>query len=167
MTTGNSLTPVLQTVGIVAATLAAGTNLSTTIVVLPSLLHAESTTLARQFSILYHSGITPMASLSVIATTSFSILAYRAAQTAGPTSAGSVASTKRNLYLVAATASIGILPYTKLLMGGVINTLVARANEGKGGADVKGLVESWGRLNLGRGTMLLVGAVAGAWASLS
>ncbi|KAF1852034.1 uncharacterized protein K460DRAFT_413512 [Cucurbitaria berberidis CBS 394.84] len=163
-----NLTPILQTYSVLAIALAAGTNLSTTIVTIPALLHAPPSTLAVQWKILFDSAITPVVSLAMSSAVGFATLAYRETHTVS-TSVG-----KRNLYVAAAVGAFGLAPYTRLLMWDSIAELEKRAKAGEkregeevGGSKTHALVKQWGTLNLYRGCMLLVSAGLGLWASVN
>ncbi|KAF2014543.1 hypothetical protein BU24DRAFT_493129 [Aaosphaeria arxii CBS 175.79] len=180
-----SLTPVVQAVSILASAIAAGTNISTSILTIPALLQTtDANTLARQWHKLYTAGIVPMISLAMGSSVGFAVLAWRS--TLAPRLAVDgygVSNVRRNLYVGATVAMAGLGPYTLGLMGGVIQELTVRATgraKGvsqvkKGGAaatnselvETRQLVESWGRLNFWRGIMLLTGAGMGVAATLS
>ncbi|KAF1948747.1 DUF1772-domain-containing protein [Byssothecium circinans] len=149
------ITPALQTYSILATSIAAVTNLSTSIVTFPALLHAQPPTLTKQWHILYTSGRVPAVSAAMTGAAGFAVLAYRIATT-------------RNLYLAAAAITLSLVPYTALTMFPTINELSRRAQAGdkdeKG--DTRALVEKWGRLNLWRGVLLLTAAGLGTWASV-
>ncbi|KAJ4368840.1 hypothetical protein N0V83_005922 [Neocucurbitaria cava] len=161
------LTPILQAYFVLAIALAAGTNISTTIITLPALLHASPSTLATHWKILFDTGITPVLSLAMSSAVGFATLAYRATYTSSLASTGLVSHAKRNLYIAAAVAAFGLAPYTKLLMWRNISELERRAqlvekgDNGKGENDTHALVKQWGTLNLYRGFMLL--SSAGLW----
>ncbi|KAF2462828.1 uncharacterized protein BDR25DRAFT_122299 [Lindgomyces ingoldianus] len=161
----DSITPALQTFSILAAAIAAGTNLSSSIVTLPALLHSAPSTLATQWQILYDYGITPVVSLSMSSAVGFATLAYRTTLT----STGAVTNARRNLYIAAAVATFGLAPYTKIVMNRTNEELMKRAkmSSSEGKSDTHDLVRQWGRLVLGRGTLLLIGAGLGLWASVN
>ncbi|KAJ4299782.1 hypothetical protein N0V90_005028 [Kalmusia sp. IMI 367209] len=152
-------TPALQTYSILAASLAAGANLTTSIITFPALLHATGPTLTKQWLILYESGIIPVTGTALSASLGFATLAYRAADIASDA--------KRNFYIAAAVGLFGLAPYTRLLMWGTITELSKRAqSEKEDKPDSRQLVERWGTFNFWRGVMLLASAGAGVWASL-
>ncbi|KAH6619039.1 hypothetical protein C7974DRAFT_40721 [Boeremia exigua] len=162
----DTLRPILQTYSVLAITLAAGTNLSSTIVTLPALLQSPPATLAKQWKILFDHGITPVVALTLSSAAGFATLAYNAALTPSVTATGLVSHRARNLYAVAALLGVGLAPYTQILMGSVNAELASRAERGEKGGEsgTRGLVEKWGRLNLARGCMLLASAGVGMWA---
>ncbi|KAH7113248.1 hypothetical protein B0J11DRAFT_146096 [Dendryphion nanum] len=168
-----SLTPILQTYSILAATLAAGANLSTTIISLPAFLHADANTLATQWQILYDSGIAPVVSMALSSSVGFATLAYRTGP--GLTQTGLVSCAKRNLYIAAAVAAFGLAPYTQILMLSTNKDIMRRARvvakkEESRAGDKEGthaVVRRWGALNLGRGLLLLGAAGMGAWATVN
>jgi phospholipase/lecithinase/hemolysin len=154
---------------ITQADLAIGTNLSTTIVALPALLRADPSTLAAQWQLLYDHGIGPVVSLALSSSLGFATLAYRSTLTPSLTATGLVSYTRRNLYIGAAVAMVGLAPYTQILMGSTNKELMRRATTGakkEDVGDVHALVKRWGHLNFWRGVMLLAGAGMGAWATL-
>ncbi|OAL50285.1 hypothetical protein IQ07DRAFT_680592 [Pyrenochaeta sp. DS3sAY3a] len=161
------ITPILQTYSVLAIALAAGTNISTTIVTLPALLKASPSTLATQWKVLFDTGITPVVTLAMSSTVGFATLAYRATYNPLSISAGLVNHTKRNLYVAAAVAAFGLVPYTRLLMWRNIAELEKRAKaavDGEASNDTHDLVKQWGTLNLYRGLVLLSSAGLGVWA---
>ncbi|KAF9732398.1 hypothetical protein PMIN06_007455 [Paraphaeosphaeria minitans] len=161
------LTPALQTYSILAASLAAGANLSTSIIVFPALLHASGATLSKQWLILYESGILPVSGCAITSSLGFATLAYRASFHPTLTATGLVSYAKRNLYVAAAVGLLGLVPYTRLLMWGTITELSKRGQSGKGEEkDTRELVERWGKMNLWRGVLLLGSTGMGIWASL-
>ncbi|KAK3215705.1 hypothetical protein GRF29_8g800484 [Pseudopithomyces chartarum] len=163
------ITSVLQTYSILAASMAAGANLTTSIITFPALLHAKGHTLTKQWLILYESGIVPVAGCAITSSLGFATLAYRAASSPDLAATGVVSHTKGNLYVAAAVGLIGLAPYTRLLMWSTITELSKRAESGKEAsekADTLALVEKWGRMNFWRGVMLLSSAGVGIWASL-
>ncbi|KAF2785998.1 hypothetical protein K505DRAFT_156223 [Melanomma pulvis-pyrius CBS 109.77] len=161
------LTPALQTFSVLAATLAAGINLGTSIVTLPVLLTTPPSAIAVQWQILYDSGIAPVVSLAMSSAVGFATLAYRA--TPSMDAVGVASHTKRNLYIAAAAAAFGLAPYTQILMLATNKELMRRAKAGDKGqkGDTHELVKTWGRWNFWRGTMVLVGAGLGLWASVN
>lgn len=145
---------------------ATGTNLGTSVVTLPALLHAPAATLATQWKILYDTGVVPVVSLAMSSAAGFAVLAYQS--TVAPASASSLA--RRKLYIGAAVAAFGLAPYTRLLMWQNITALEKRAKdaaEGHEQSDTHQLVTAWGKLNLWRGVMLLSSAGLGVWASVN
>lgn len=108
----------------------------------------------------------------------FALLAYRAMDTPTLTAPGLVSHAKRNLYVGAALAAFGLVPYTKFLMYADIGQLEVKAREAKAArTGVKGasasadgdketyeLVKKWGTMNFWRGMILLSSAGMGIWA---
>lgn len=82
------------------------------------------------------------------------------------------------LYGLAAVLTMGIAPFTALVMSGTNERLIV-LSEGKGagvggkekedvqGKEVRGLLEGWGRLNAVRSLLPLAGALVGAFAALA
>ncbi|KAF1968008.1 hypothetical protein BU23DRAFT_602467 [Bimuria novae-zelandiae CBS 107.79] len=162
------LTPALQTYSILAASLAAGANLTTSIITFPALLHATGQTLTKQWLILYEAGIVPVTGCALTSSLGFATLAYRASFSPTLTTTG-VSHAKGHLYVAAAVGLFGLAPYTRLLMWSTITEISNRARSGKEAsekADTRELVERWGTMNFWRGVMLLGSAGAGVWASL-
>ncbi|KAH7381488.1 hypothetical protein DE146DRAFT_760918 [Phaeosphaeria sp. MPI-PUGE-AT-0046c] len=122
---------VLHSYSVIAVTLAAGANLSTTIMFIPALYLSPSTHLATQWKLLFDYGIIPVVTLSMSSGAGFAILA-------GLAHANNGAVVQRNLYVGAAVAALGLAPYTRLLMGRNIEMLEKRAKEGKGGGGGRG-----------------------------
>lgn len=80
------------------------------------------------------------------------------------------------LYGLAALLTVGIAPYTLVIMKGTNGRLIAKSEEketvreGKTGGEegeVRGLLESWARLNAVRSLLPLVGGLAGVMAALA
>lgn len=104
-----------------------GTNLSTTIVTLPALVHASPSVLATQWKTLYDGGIVPVVSLTMTSAVGFATLAYRSALMPSLSPTGLVSYARRNLYIAAAVSAFGLVPYTRLLMWDVILKLSKQA----------------------------------------
>lgn len=145
----------------------AGTNLSSTIVTLPALLHSPTKTLATQWKILFDHGITPVVSLTMSSAVGFAALAYHTTLTPGLTTTSLVSHRERNLYAAAAVAAFGLTPYTQILMGSTNAELSRRATAHIDKADIHELVRTWGKYNLIRGCLLLLSAGLGTWACVS
>ncbi|KAF1994646.1 hypothetical protein P154DRAFT_612983 [Amniculicola lignicola CBS 123094] len=160
----DTTTSALQSYSIVAATLAAGFNLSTSLVTIPVLLQSPVGQLASQWQTMFNRGITPVVSLAMTSAVGFMTLAYRVHTASQRLSSGTDVST-RNLYIGAAVATFGLAPYTQILMGGTNSELARRAALQSAQAGTYELVQRWGTFNLWRGVMLLVGAVVGTWAT--
>ncbi|KAF2107034.1 hypothetical protein BDV96DRAFT_654126 [Lophiotrema nucula] len=166
--TMDKLTLALQTYSILAVALAAGANLSTSIITLPVLLPSKPQALATQWRTLFNAGITPVVTLAMSSAAGFALLAYRATYTPTPTSPGQVNTLKRNLYVAAAIGAFSLAPYTAILMGNVNDTLMQRAAQAakEEVKDTHELVRRWGTLNFNRGLLLLAGAACGVVASV-
>ncbi|CAI6310296.1 unnamed protein product [Periconia digitata] len=162
------LTSAIQTYSILATALAAGANLSTSVITFPALLHAKPPVLTEQWHILYNTGITPVVGLAATGSAGFATLAYRAAVAPGLSSLEGGLWTKRNLYIAAAAVTIGFAPYTRVVMWDTIQELERRARRGEADdkENTRELVLRWGTLNLWRGVLLLTGAGLGMWASV-
>ncbi|KAF3047964.1 hypothetical protein E8E12_002332 [Didymella heteroderae] len=92
-----TLKPIIQTYSILAITLAAGTNLASTIVTLPALLQSAPDTLAKQWKTLFDHGITPVVSLAMTSAAGFTALAYHTTLTPGLSVTGAASHRERNL----------------------------------------------------------------------
>ncbi|KAF2679251.1 DUF1772-domain-containing protein [Lentithecium fluviatile CBS 122367] len=162
----DKLMPALQTYSILAAAMAAGANLSTSIITFPALRHAPDQLLLTQWQTLYDSGLVPVVTTALSSAAGFAALAYRTSLAP----AGTVSTSQRNWYAAAAVAMLGLAPYTRIVMGGTIDELSRRAKarkEESEKADTRALVEQWGTLNLWRGMLLLMGTGVGVWASVA
>ncbi|KAJ8105855.1 hypothetical protein OPT61_g9931 [Boeremia exigua] len=166
-TTIESLRPIVQTYSVLAITLAAGTNLSTSIVTLPALLQSSSATLASQWKTLFDRAIGPVVSLSMSSAVGFAALAYHSMLTPTVTTSGALSYRARNLYAAASVGAFGLAPYTQFLMGSINAELSRRGSASQEKAGTHELVRTWGRYNLVRGCMLLFSAGLGMWACLS
>ncbi|KAF2807945.1 DUF1772-domain-containing protein [Mytilinidion resinicola] len=168
-----SSTSLLQGYAIISAALAAGTNLSTSFLTIPTILLSPHPLLLAQWTALYSAGITPMVTLSMTSTTAFAVLAYASHASALPAAASTA-----KLYGVAAAAAFAMAPWTRLVMWGTNQRLLALNQEREQGTGGKGvveageepvdrLVERWAGLNVVRGVASLGAAVVGGLASLA
>lgn len=90
---------------------------------------------------------------------------------------------RSEIFALAALVTVGLLPYSFFLVGGLENTFVEEVRvKGKGkekekekeraaannleNESVKQLVDRWGMINLGRTGLGILGAGLGAWATL-
>jgi len=183
----DKITPALQTYSILAGAMAAGVschsstpssnhiltglgaNLSTSVITFPALRHASGPTLLMQWQTLYDSGVVPVVTSALTSALGFATLAYRATLVPTLSPSDTTFYSKRNLYVAAAVALVGLAPYTRIVMGRTIDELSRRATTGKVAGektDTRALVERWGTLNLWRGVMLLTGTGLGLWASV-
>ncbi|ORY13356.1 hypothetical protein BCR34DRAFT_599900 [Clohesyomyces aquaticus] len=171
-----TITPVLQTYSILALALAAGFNLSSSLLTLPTILPSSPSALATQWGTLFNRGIVPVVTFSMSSAAGFALLAYNTHSLLSTSiDPNSNLTLKRNLYVAAAVGAVSLAPYTQILMGSVNAALkerAARVESGKGSGgevgveDTHGLVRQWGYWNLRRGGMLLVGAACGVLGSV-
>ena len=109
--------------------------------------------------------------IAMISSAAFGFLAYKYSKTLNQT--------RGELYGLAALSTLSIIPYTLLIMRGVNEKLISKANDtmtmssddivvnqGDGEESAKELIDWWAILNLGRGLLPLLGTAVGAWATL-
>jgi hypothetical protein len=166
-----------QTLGITTSLIFAGVNASLSIFLIPRILESPTPLLLKQWSRMYEAGKAVGRPAGAIAALSFFYLSYHHHTT-------SVSSFVDNSqawgYLTAGLLSIGIVPYTILVIMPTNNKLLKKADEtralekedhvvkvGLGEETAHQLADWWGVLNLGRGVMLTASGVLGLWLALN
>ncbi|PVH82444.1 DUF1772-domain-containing protein [Cadophora sp. DSE1049] len=178
---------IAQVIGLGGAAWLSGNIASLSLITIPTLLnsHTQSQsqpsspssktspltphTIALQWRQTYELGKSQNRPISLAIASSFAFLAFKASSAAGP----------RNqvmLYGLAAVLTMGIAPFTALVMSGTNERLIGMS-EGKGvgmsgkedveGKEVRGMLEGWGRLNGVRSLLPLLGGVVGVVAALA
>ncbi|KAH6853486.1 hypothetical protein B0I37DRAFT_440627 [Chaetomium sp. MPI-CAGE-AT-0009] len=152
------------------STLTAGVNLSLSTFLVPRLLESPTPTMLQQWRRTYARGVATIPFAAAAAAAGYLWL--------GLSRAGGMGLCRSRLYLVAAGLTVGVAPYTVVVMGGTNARLMGleeRVGEVRGLSEgevaveersAKGLVDWWGVLNLGRAGMLVAGAVCGLVATL-
>jgi hypothetical protein len=143
------------------------------VALIPRLMESPTPLMLRQWRTAFIQGKNSMPPLGLIASSSFFYLAYEAHQVAD------ILPYKWKAYLTSGLLTIGIIPYTILILGPTNRKLLAKAAEtstlalddkvvevGLGGETAHKLVDDWATLNLGRGIMLGVAAFIGTWTAL-
>ncbi|KAK5657127.1 hypothetical protein OQA88_3655 [Cercophora sp. LCS_1] len=137
-----------------------GASASLSVFVVPRLLESPVPLMLRQWVNTYHQGKHTMIPLTVITSTGYFLLASRVG----------LQNAVGKAYLAAGVLTLGIMPYTKVVMMGTNDRIEARAKDVVAESEEKvwvkdvgsrWLVDHWGVLNLGRAGMLVVGAVLG------
>ncbi|KAL5322615.1 hypothetical protein ACEPPN_010588 [Leptodophora sp. 'Broadleaf-Isolate-01'] len=173
---------IAQVIGLGGAAWLSGNISSLTLITIPTLLnsHTQSQTqpkpltphtLAQQWRHTYELGKSQNRPISAMIASSFAFLAFKARTAGGPRSILA-------LYGLAALLTVGIAPFTVLVMRGTNERLISLSEGtgrgiGKVGSEqeqeeeVRGLLERWGRLNGVRGLLPLFGGVVGVFAVLA
>ncbi|KAH8840749.1 hypothetical protein MCOR27_009062 [Pyricularia oryzae] len=146
-----------------------GAKLGLSIFAVPRLLESPGPLMLQQWDRMFVSGRAILPAADVLSALGFSYLAY--SRVFGERTA--------KMYALAAALSVGIVPYTFLVMSRTNNKLRRRAeltksmsitDESLESAEVrqgdKFLVDHWGVLNLGRTAMLAAAGLVGLYASL-
>ncbi|KAK0127374.1 hypothetical protein ONS96_006923 [Cadophora gregata f. sp. sojae] len=183
---------IAQVIGLGGAAWLSGNIASLSLITIPTLLnsHAQSQsqsqsspsptnrpltphTLAQQWRQTYELGKSQNRPISLIIASSFAFLAYKSRSLASASPRNVVV-----LYGIAAVLTMGIAPFTALVMSGTNEKLIGLSDgKGKGpsekdgvdveGKEVRGLLEGWGRLNGVRSLLPLFGGVVGVIAALA
>ena len=161
---------VAQTLGLTTSLLLGGANLALSVHLIPRLLESPTPLLVRQWHAAYLLGKRTFPPLALLSSLSYFYLAYK----------GDALEGNRMGYLIAGLLTVGIVPYTALVMRGTNNKLIERRNEvgalgnqdtvvevGLGNESAHALVDWWGVLNLGRGAMLSIAGIVGVWTALN
>ncbi|KAJ8076302.1 hypothetical protein PM082_000722 [Marasmius tenuissimus] len=118
---------------------------------------------AQQWKALYTRGASTMPPLAILSSSAYFYLAYKLSN-------WSTGMTRK--YIVAGLLTIGIVPYTLLVMAKTNEKLSAKAvdvptekSEVADGPEVKDLVESWTTMNFVRGVLPLAGTIFGLHAT--
>lgn len=152
-----------QIVSISTAFLTSGAIVCLSYSSVPILVAADPKTSIPQTRDLFSSGSHIFPQLASVATSGFAYLAYHSP----------LGSNTQMQYAAAAIGTIGIAPFTFLLMAPTNFTIrgIKETDEGikeAGGPErVRTLIRKFGRLNAVRGTIMAVGAGVGLWAALT
>jgi hypothetical protein len=163
-----------QTIGLTTTAAAAGLSFSASAWVVPRILESPSPLLLRQWKHAFEAGKATMPPLSAVCTLCFGYLAYKARNLPD------ALSYKWKMYVVSGLLTIGIVPWTIVVMAPTNKKLLDKAEEtsslaiddkivevGLGGESAHQLVDKWATLNLGRSIMLAVAAVLATWTTLN
>jgi len=161
-----------QVVGITASSALAGTVFSMSFYSVPRLLESPSPLLLKQWSNLFNAGRKTAPPIGALSAVSYFYLAYAS-------TLPSQHKSKLYGYLAAGILSMGIMPYTLAVMLPTNKKLLAKVEEmkafakgdsvvevGLGEETAHKLVDWWAVLNLGRGLMLGIAGILGAWTAL-
>ncbi|KAL8698750.1 MAG: hypothetical protein Q9224_001706 [Gallowayella concinna] len=157
-------TVALQIFGVSTGFITAGGIIALSYSTVPIFLEHPNEISLRHLNALFSSGSHIFPQLATAASTAFSVLAYNT-----PAS-----SSLRNQYILAAAGTIGIAPFTILVMKPTNMTLKEIGEQGEEGIKKSGgeqrvqeLLRRFGRLNAIRGGILAMGAAIGLKAALS
>ncbi|KZV71139.1 hypothetical protein PENSPDRAFT_752003 [Peniophora sp. CONT] len=164
-------------VGMMTSAMLSGAILSSSAFGVPALLTTSGATdaplsLLRAFERFYNRGKAAVPPFATLSAASFTYAALRASSVPFVTNRTFAAAHRSFLFGAAAALTIGILPYTLLVMIPGIKTLVKGAEDKleakKLGSDrAIGGVVAWNAQNWVRGALPLVGCVLGTWASFA
>ncbi|KAK0747980.1 hypothetical protein B0T21DRAFT_323331 [Apiosordaria backusii] len=159
--------PLLKTTTLILTAFTTGISLTFSTLITPLLLTSPTPLMLQQWKKMFLAGKTHMPPLSILSAVGFFYLAAKSPA-------------HRNLWSTAGGLSLGIIPYTLLLMKGTNHALLKKESDltarlKTSGAVVvseqeemgaKQLVDWWGVLNLGRTGMYLGALGVGSWAAL-
>jgi hypothetical protein len=166
-----------QTLGITTSLIFAGANASLSIFLIPRILESPTPLLLKQWNHTYERGKAIGPPFGVVAALSFFYLSYHFHTSS---TSAFVNNTNAWGYLTAGLLSIGIVPYTMLVLMPTNDKMKKKADEtkslekedhvveiGLGEETAHQLADWWGVLNLGRGAMLTASGVLGLWLALN
>lgn len=170
-----------QATALLLSSLAAGASLALSVFLVPRLLESPTPLMLQQWRRTYARGAATVPFAALAAAAGYLWLGLRVKGLG--LGAGGLGSGlwKSRLYLVAAGLTVGIAPYTEVVMRGTNGRLKGleaevsgvKGEEAPAGEVViveertaKGLVDWWGVLNLGRAGLLIGGVVCGLAATL-
>jgi len=172
-----------QTVGLSLTLVQAGATLGISAFTVPRLLESPTPLMIRQWANTFTIGKAVAPPLAILSSLSYFYLSYaHSSYSSSSASAINLAlqGNKALAYAVVGGLSVGIVPYTLLLMTPTNNKLLKKADEMRGlekedtvveiglaGENAHQLVDWWGVLNFGRGVMLSVAGVMGVWTALN
>jgi hypothetical protein len=162
----------VQTIGITTSSILAGSVASASFALVPRLLESPTPLLLKQWGNAYNAGKKNAPPFAVLSSACYFYLAY-ALPSNFPRS-------KLYGYIAAGALTVGVVPYTRLVMMDTNKKLLAKVDEtrtlgikdeivevGLGNETAHKLVDSWGMLNLGRAALLVVGSLVGTWTALN
>ncbi|KAK4245901.1 hypothetical protein C7999DRAFT_42582 [Corynascus novoguineensis] len=169
-----------QATALLLGTVCAGANLAISFFLVPRLLESPTPVMLRQWERSYRRGAATIPVGAGVAAAAYFYLSFW-----GP-GRGAASLSRVRAYLAAGALTIGIVPYTLLVMArtnGELKRLDAAVGAAAEAAaevppereavvvaeaerSAKGLVDWWGVLNLGRAGLLLAGSVCGLVATL-
>ncbi|KAJ8076303.1 hypothetical protein PM082_000723 [Marasmius tenuissimus] len=165
MSTGTGIR-IAQVLGIAGSTLLSGSILSLSIISTPALLTPSSfsspTHVAIQWKALYTRGARTMPPLAVFASSAYFYLAFKLFKySRGLT----------QMYAAAGALTLGIVPYTLMVMVKTNDALSAKAvdepvEQKESNGEVDELLERWTSMNLVRGLIPLTGSMVALYATL-
>lgn len=156
-----------------AADPTAGSTFSISFLSVPSLLLAPSPLLAQQWQLIFDRGKIINPAIVLVSVITYGFLSYRLY--------GGLNHPKAEMYALSAIFSLGMVPWTQLVMWPTNVALFRKYDERKNlgvdekatevglakGESTKELVDTWATLNVVRGLFPLAGAVLGMWTTLS
>jgi len=161
-----------QTIGITTSSILGGFVASASFQLVPRLLESPTPLLLKQWGNAYNIGKKNAPPFAALSAACYFYLAY--------TLPSHAEKSKLYGYLVAGALTVGIAPYTLLVMMGTNKKLLAKVDEtktlgvkdevvdvGLGNETAHKLVDYWGLLNVGRAVLLVVGSLVGTWTALN
>ena len=163
---------IAQTLGITTSAVVAGFVSSASFALVPRMLESPTPLLLKQWGNAYAAGKKNVPPFAALSSACYFYLAY--------TLPSDAQKAKLYGYLAAGALTIGIIPYTLLVMLPTNKKLLEKVDEtkaltvkdevvevGLGNETAHKLVDSWGMLNLGRAVLLTAGSLVGAWTALN
>ncbi|KAJ5635255.1 uncharacterized protein N7484_008568 [Penicillium longicatenatum] len=127
--------------------------------------HKSPSLLAKQWKALFDIGKRKNPPIAAAAATSLAYLAWSVRR--GSPLYKATTYSRSGLYIAAAVLTVGIVPYTLILMDGTNHALLKKAQStSDADKEVSALVERWNSLNLGRSIFPLAGALCAVVATI-
>jgi hypothetical protein len=169
-----------QTLGITSSFLLGGVSAGLSFFTIPRLLESPTPLMLRQWRTMYIAGKHAAIPGAFLSSLSYFFLAYNALSSTNPFAGGNGNGVGIS-YVVSGLLSVGIIPFTLLVLMPTNLKLEAKEEEVRalkdgdglveigvaGGETAKVLVDRWGALNLVRVGMLITASVLGVWTSIS
>ncbi|MCJ1358169.1 MAG: hypothetical protein MMC33_008167 [Icmadophila ericetorum] len=145
-----------QVLGLTSSIFLSGINIGASLLTLPILYHHPTSISTPFFSEYYTRGAVTLVPLCVFSSLCSALVAY-------------LLHSQRQLWAVAAVATLSQPPWTLLVMSKTNNRLIAIAaskheQEKVGNEEVVGLLRRWAWMNIVRGLLALVGGLVGVYA---
>jgi hypothetical protein len=161
-----------QTIGITTSSILSGYVTAASVTLVPRVLESPTPLLLKQWGNAYAVGTKNAPPFAALSAACYFYLAYSLPSPA--------AKFKLYGYIAAGALTVGIVPYTLLVMMDTNKKLLAKVEEtktlgvkdevvevGLGNETAHKLVDNWGVLNLGRAVLLITGSLVGTWTALN
>jgi Domain of unknown function (DUF1772) len=165
---------IAQVIGLTGTAALAGVVFSFSGLLVPRILESPTPLLLRQWKHAFDVGKTRVPPLAGVCASSFLYLAYEVHKHNTP----NVVPYKWKMYAMSALLTLGIVPYTLLIMQPTNRKLESKEKEtrslavtdtiveaGLGEETAHALVDKWATMNIGRAALLSLAAVLAAWAT--